>query len=94
MSFYNTINEKQPELALAWKRTEAQKEAVKKIFNSYPLGLTAFETWRIYESHGFTCPLTSIRRSVTDLTTEGYLIMTPDKRTGGYGAKNYIYKKK
>ena len=94
MSFYNTTNEKQPELSLSWKRTENQKEIVKKIFNSNLQGLTCFEAWKIFQSHGFDCPLTSIRRSVTDLMNEGYLLMTEDKRIGGYGSQNYIYKKK
>lgn len=92
--FYNTTNQTQPELSLSWNKTEKQKEIVKKIFNSNLKGLTAFEAWKIYQSHGFDCPLTSIRRSVTDLMNEGYLIMTEDKRTGGYGSANYIYKKK
>jgi len=94
MSYYNTTNEKQPELGLLWKRTENQKEIVKRIFNSNLQGFTAFEAWKIYESLGVTCPLTSIRRAVSDLTEEGYLIMTPDKRIGGYGSQNFIYKKK
>jgi len=92
--FYNTNDTRQPELSLAWKRTENQKEIVKKIFNSNLQGLTAFEAWKIYESLGVTCPLTSIRRAVSDLTEEGYLIMTSDKRIGGYGSQNFIYKKK
>lgn len=92
--YYNTTNEKQPELGLLWKRTEKQDDIVKKIFNSNLQGLTAFECYQIYLSHGFNCPLTSIRRSVTCLMNEGFLVMTEDKRVGGYGNMNYIYKKK
>jgi hypothetical protein len=94
MSYYNTTNEKQPELGLLWKRTEKQDDTVKKIFNSNLQGLTAFECWKIFQSHGYDCPLTSIRRSVTCLMNEGFLVMTEDKRVGGYGNMNYIYKKK
>lgn len=94
MRFYNTTNEKQPELKLLWERTEKQADIIKKIFNSNLAGLTAFECYQIYLSHGFNCPLTSIRRCCTDLCSEGYLVMTEDKRVGGYGNMNYIYKKK
>lgn len=92
--YYNSLNQTQPELALSWAKTENQKAIVKKIFSCNLKGLTAYEAWKIFQSHGFDCPLTSIRRSITDLTTEGYLIMTADKRTGGYGAMNFIYKVK
>jgi hypothetical protein len=92
--YYNTTNEKQPELGLAWNKTIKQDDMVKKIFDSNPNGLTAYECHQIYLSHGFNCPLTSIRRSVTCLMNEGYLEMTEDLRMGGYGAKNFVYKKK
>ena len=94
MSYFNTNDTRQPELSLAWNKTMKQDEVVKKIFDSNPNGLTAYECHQIYLSHGFNCPLTSIRRSVTCLMNEGYLIMTADKRIGGYGSANFIYKKK
>jgi hypothetical protein len=92
--FYNTNDTRQPELSLAWNKTMKQDDVVKMIFNSNLQGLTAYECYQIYLSHGFNCPLTSIRRSVTCLMNEGYLIMTGDKRVGGYGSQNFIYKKK
>jgi len=92
--FYNTNDTRQPELSLAWKRTENQKEIVKKIFNSNLQGLTAFEAWKIFLTYKPNGLITSVRRAVSDLTEEGYLIMTPDKRIGGYGSANFIYKKK
>ena len=94
MAFYNSTNEKQPELSLLWKHTENQKEIVKKIFNCNLGGLTGFEAFQIFLTYKPNGLITSVRRAITDLTEEGYLLMTEDKRIGGYGAKNYIYKKK
>jgi hypothetical protein len=94
MPFYNTTNEKQPELKLLWERTENQKEIVKKIFDCNLQGLTAFEAHKIFLTYKPNGLITSVRRAISDLTEEGYLVMTEDKRIGGYGAKNFIYKKK
>lgn len=94
MSYYNTTNETQPQLALSWEKTETQEHIVLKIFESHKQGLTAFEAWKYYLSYGFNCPQTSIRRCITDLTTAGKLVMTTDKRLGGYGKSNYVYVRK
>lgn len=38
-----------------------------------------------------TCPLTSIRRAITNLTKDGHLNKTKQKRKGIYGADNYCW---
>jgi len=92
--YYNTLNETQPELGLAWSQTQAQDEVIKKIFACYPNGLTPYEVLIKYESHGFKAPQTSIRRSISDLTKAGFLEMTTDKRKGQYKAMNFVWRKK
>ena len=94
MSYYNTTNETQPQLELSWEKTKSQDHIVMNIFTNHPKGLTAFEAWNVYQSYGFRCPQTSIRRSITDLMNDGKLVMTTDKRLGGYGKSNYVYVRK
>ena len=36
--------------------------------------------------------ITSVRRSITDLTKEGYLEKTSEQRKGLYGKKEYIWR--
>jgi len=94
MAYYNTTNLTQPELALHWDNNLKVDEMIKNIFRNYPSGLTAFEVFNKLESFGYKYPLWSVRRSITDIMNEGYLVLTDDKRAGGYGRMNKVYKKK
>lgn len=86
--YYNTTNEKQPQLQKEWENAENQQQAVLMIFNQFNR-LTASECWKKYEQP--SVPLTSIRRAITDLTYEGKLIKTSEKKKGIYGKPEYVY---
>jgi len=38
------------------------------------------------------CPMTSIRRSISNLTATGHLVKTEEKVTGIYGKPEYLWK--
>jgi len=92
--YYNTTNEKQPELALARKHNDGVDEDIKKIFTNHPNGLTAYEVFEIVRSMGYKHKESSVRRSCTDLFNGGYLILTDDKRLSSSGRPNKVYRKK
>ena len=89
-SFHNTTDLKEKELINANKRANLQEQKILKFFeasqyNSY----TPSEVWLAF---GQQWPLTSVRRSITNLTNEGYLIKLKEQRVGFYGEKNYCWK--
>jgi hypothetical protein len=45
-----------------------------------------------YLNHKY--PITSIRRCITDLTAEGFLVKTDKKKIGIYGRPEYIWKRR
>lgn len=87
--YYNTTNEEGAELKSYSEKAETQKEAVLFLFQKFKHG-TPSEVWKFYGSN--LCPLTSIRRAITDLTKEGKLIRTEEKKPGIYGRPESIYK--
>lgn len=39
-----------------------------------------------------TCPIGSVRRAITDLTTKGFLLKTKSLKKGIYSVKNHTWK--
>jgi hypothetical protein len=51
--------------------------------------------WGIYfDTHKEVVPITSVRRSISDLTDRGLLIKSENSRTGAKGTKEYIWQLK
>ena len=93
--FYNTTNELQPELRECWTKAENQDKKVYDFFCQMGGQWIPEDVWDFlvrYEHIGKNTPLTSIRRSITDLTKEGKLIKTETKKIGSYGRANYCWK--
>ena len=89
---YNTINIKGAELKQARNKTSRQKDKVLQFFKNNPASnYTPFDVHRIL---GLNCPVTSIRRAITDLTEQGELVKTDQQRRGEYGTKNYCWRLK
>ena len=85
--YYNTTNIADAALKQEWRKTEKQEDVVLALFEKHNR-MTASECWRRY---GTTTPLTSIRRAITDLTNEGKLVKTSNKKPGIYGKPEYEY---
>ena len=102
MTYYNTLNIKGEDLRMATNKAESLKDSVLREFKKAwtNTGHTPHEMWRIINIvkeyldpiPKRQIPITSVRRAMTDLTTEGKLIKTDKKRKGGYGADNYLWR--
>lgn len=82
-----------PPEALARARSAAahQNELVMQIFHHMKRPLSASEVWHIGTSNGMHWPLTSPRRAISTLTADGLLEKTEVKRTGEFGAPEYLW---
>lgn len=86
--FYNTINEKNPQLSVLRKKTDTQEQKILKFFEkNKDKSFTPADVER-----QFNYPITSIRRAMTNLTKQGYLIKTERKSLGKYGVNNYTWR--
>jgi len=90
MTYYNTTHLDGSELKEAHAKAETQEQMIKAIFQRHK-ELTASDAWSYYTARK-RCPLTSIRRSITNLKADGYLIKTNRQKLGMYGKPEYIYK--
>lgn len=91
--FYNTINAEGVLLELARAATEKQDVRIEAIFK-HKGASTPAEIHSLYVKLFGDCPLTSIRRSITNLTERGVLEKTEIMRQGSYGKPNYVWKMK
>lgn len=91
-SFYNTTCETGQDLIHFEIKAKTQEEAVLELFKKFK---------RMTASHCFSkyligtgkrnTPLTSIRRSMSNLTKAGHLRQTDKKMKGSYGRNEYFY---
>lgn len=91
-SFYNTIRMSGADLFSANKQARTQEDIILQIFKESDGELTPFEVNDRLELNSLYYPITSIRRSITNLTKRGKLIKTEIKRQGEYGQINYTWR--
>lgn len=97
MGYYNTTNETGQQLSLFKKLVTSQDEAVHYVFkeSNEPLGPS-----RVYNKlcfYGFiteATPITSIRRSISNLTKQQILTKTDVKEPGAFGRPEYCWELK
>ena len=88
--YYNTTNEKGSELTASVLNAKSQTEQVLEFFKCHSeFGYSASVVHRILK---LNCPLTSIRRAMTNLYKSDLLIKTEEKVIGNYGKPEYKYK--
>ena len=88
--YYNTNDESGETLQNRRQNSDKQKDVIYRVFESNPnMTLTPFE---IEAAVAQSWPITSIRRAITDLTSEGKLEKTEIKRMGPYGKQTYCWK--
>ena len=98
MGYYNTNRETSDTLQISWNQANKQKKLIYHIFTS----LWSDKTGSYFAPHQIkdilseryeeNYPLTSIRRAITDLTTEGMLIKTDYRVKGNYGKKVHTWR--
>jgi len=92
--YYNTTDLTGQDLLNAYYRAGCQTRRIASYFQIRNALFTPFEILDLYSKDYARCPITSIRRSITDLTKIGYLEKTNHKRNGDYGQPNYCWKLK
>jgi len=92
--FYNTIGLKGEEYQKAIKNAKTQCERILTILKFKKSPMTPFEILDEYEKHYPSCPVTSIRRALTNLTDQGLLEKCETMGMGIYGMPNNKWKLK
>jgi len=89
--FYKTVQMDRKELSERKEKAKSQQETVLNFFKKHPGSyFTPFEIWDyVFEKR---CPVTSVRRSMTNLEKAGYLIKTKEYKEGDYGMKNHTWR--
>jgi len=95
--FHNTIDLPESELKVRQLKAGSQNQIIYAYFYSHPyLAYTPVEVWKFLINRGLISsrtPVTSIRRSMTDLTAEFKLLKkTKEKKPGEYGIDNFMWK--
>jgi len=94
MTFYNTTNQSGEELKSSWIETAKQDEIVLLLFaRNQDMTFTPFDIQNILKNdYDKDYPITSVRRSISNLTEIEALEKTSTKRKGKYGKANYCWK--
>ena len=91
--YYNTNKEKGETLKQSRKKTDSQEAAILQfITDSSQRHFSPTLIWTVLHSRGI--PLTSVRRALTNLTNEGYLVKTDFMVDGWYGKKEHTWRLK
>ena len=88
MAYYNTTRQKGEQLEVAWDKTKSQDDKVMEYFHAHGKG-TPSEVWIYFRDSNV--PITSIRRSITNLTNSNLLSKTNNKKEGVYGRPEYVW---
>lgn len=96
MSFYNTTSETGATLAHYKLKEAKQREYVLGLFKRLQIPLTPSFVHESYcrDTGKHRTPLTSIRRTITDLTADNKLERLDDKTEGIYGRNQHYWKLK
>jgi Fe2+ or Zn2+ uptake regulation protein len=92
--FYNTIALTGQHFTGAKGRAKAQQAKILDFFNRNPKGRYGpFDVLSLVFSDVNT-PITSVRRSMTNLTEAGFLTKLNEKKVGIYGQENHLWELK
>ena len=91
MTYYNTTYISLDDLKKEITNAKYQEDKIMIFFKGRPnIGYTPFDILKMVFS-GST-PITSVRRAMTNLTTDNKLIKTNNQRQGEYGKPCYTWK--
>ena len=88
MSYYNTIEEVGTALTESKKKTRKQEDLSYSLFQkrNEPLSPSM-----VLSQSGLNCPITSIRRAMTDLTNSGHIVKTDRQVRGMYNKPEHLW---
>ena len=88
--YYNTTKEDGKFLEVREAKALNQEMQILNIFKREKRALTASEVWDLFGQ--IYAPLTSMRRAITNLKSDGIIEKTDEKKKGLYGQPEYKYK--
>lgn len=88
MSYYNTTKQTGENLQEYKAKSKTQDELIMDAFMEHK----SLSPSMVLEVTKMNCPITSIRRSITNLTNEGKLTKTFITRKGVYGRPEYYWR--
>jgi hypothetical protein len=91
MSYYNTTNEKGFDLQKSHEKARNQEEIIYSFFLTYGKPLSPSQ---VLKKLNLECPITSVRRALTNLTNEDKIIKTDVQVVGLYGKKEHLWRLK
>ena len=83
--FYNTINDVSSSLVISSRTQE------KIILDCFKTAKEPLSPSMVHFLTKLKCPITSIRRAMTDLTKQGSLTKTPKYTIGKFGKKEHLW---
>ena len=88
MAFYQTINQVGSALKESNKKVKRQEDLIYSLFVkcNQPLSPSM-----VFSQSGMNCPITSIRRAITDLTNSGRIVKTDRQVKGMYGKAEHLW---
>ena len=89
-SFYNTTGSTGEQLKLFEQQAQNQEARVRSAFQQVGW-MTPSECWKQFFPE---CPITSVRRAMTNLTEEGWLVKTDLQKAGPWGKPEYVWRRK
>lgn len=90
MDYYNTTHKTGDDLKVVTEKAIGLQKKIEAYFKLFPD--KEFTPPQIMENLHITAPLTSVRRAISNLTTDGILIKTSNLKMGIYGQSNYTWK--
>ncbi len=88
MAFYETINQTDSALKESKKKTRKQEDLIYSLFQKRKRPLSPS---MVLSQSGLNCPITSIRRAMTDLTNLGKIVKTDRQIKGIYGKAEHLW---
>lgn len=89
MSYYNTTNEKGDELKESHNKASTQEQVIYGYFQTFGQPLSPS---MVLTKLNLNCPITSVRRAMTNLTEDKKIIKTDEKVEGLYGKKEHLWR--
>lgn len=90
--FFNTINLSGTALAQAVSAAKGQDDNVLAIFSERDVPLTPWQVWQAGCDRGMKWLITSVRRSIHNLTDSGALVKTDVLAPGPHGKPSYQWR--
>ena len=94
--YYNTLASTGNKLREYKEKSNKQEDLILELFKLNPkLELSPFEVQTVLKRFNvLRVPITSIRRAITDLTSDSRLIKTSTRKLGPFGRDSYCWKYK